>query len=112
MMLAIKPDEVHDSQPAAALLADVTERQMLVADQAYDADWLRDMVAIWDSSATIPPERNRRSPICFSPVLYKARNAVERFFKHLEYDRRIATRYDKLGGTHPAMIKLAAVRIR
>jgi hypothetical protein len=30
----------------------------------------------------------------------------------LKYFRRIATRYDKLGSTYLAMIKLAAIRIR
>ena len=30
--------------------------------------------------ANIPPKRNRKEPICFSPYLYRARNLVERFF--------------------------------
>jgi hypothetical protein len=30
--------------------------------------------------ATIPPKRNRKEQICFSPYLYRARNPVERFF--------------------------------
>jgi hypothetical protein len=28
----------------------------------------------------IPPKRNRKDPICFSPYLYRARNLIERFF--------------------------------
>ena len=30
--------------------------------------------------ANIPPKRNRKDPICFSPYLYRDRNLVERFF--------------------------------
>lgn len=47
----------------------------------------------------------------FSPYLYKAHNVIERFFNKLKFFRRIATRYDKLGSTFLAMIKLAAIRL-
>ncbi|MGY4429543.1 transposase [Bradyrhizobium sp. F1.13.1] len=43
----------------------------------------------------IPPERNRKDPICFSPYLYRARNLVERFFNKIKQCRRVATRYHK-----------------
>jgi hypothetical protein len=33
---------------------------------------------------------------CFSPVLYRSRNAIERMFCRLKDFRRIATRYDRL----------------
>ncbi|MEQ8708424.1 MAG: IS5/IS1182 family transposase, partial [Rhodospirillales bacterium] len=36
---------------------------------------------------------------------------VERFFNKIKFFRRIATRYDKLGSTYLAMVKLAAIRI-
>ena len=45
--------------------------------------------------ANIPPRRNRREPICFSPYLYRDRNLVERFFNRIKHCRRIATRYEK-----------------
>ena len=85
---------------------------MVLADKAYDADWLRSMVMEQGAWANIPPRSNRKDPICFSPFLYKDRNAVERFFNKLKYFRRIATRYDKLGSTFLAMVKLAAIRLR
>jgi hypothetical protein len=49
----------------------------------------------------IPPKRNRKEPICFSPYLYRARNLVERFFNKIKQCRRIATRYDKLAANYP-----------
>ena len=97
---------------AAELLNDLRDGQMVLADKAYDADWLRSMVMEQGAWANIPPRSNRKDPICFSPFLYKDRNAVERFFNKLKYFRRIATRYDKLGSTFLAMVKIAAIRLR
>ena len=45
---------------------------------------------------------------CFSPVLYKARNAIERMFCRLKDFRRLATRYDKLATNIIASVHLAA----
>ena len=109
--LAITPGQRHDLTVASELLDDMRDGQMLLADRAYDADWLRAMVADRGAWANIPPKSNRKNPICFSPWLYKTRNVIERFFNKLKYFRRIATRYDKLGSTYLAMIKLAAIRI-
>lgn len=110
--LVITPGQTHDIQAAAELLGDIRKGQMLLADRAYDADWLRDMVFEKGGWANIPPKTNRKSPICFSPWLYKQRNLVERFFNKLKYYRRIATRYDKLGSSFLAMVKLACIRLR
>lgn len=65
----------------------------------------------WRAWANIPPKRNRKEAICFSPYLYRARNLVERFFNKIKQCRRIATRYDKLAANYLAFIKLASIRI-
>lgn len=112
LRLAITPGQVHDIRVAGELLADLGKGQMLVADRAYDADWLRNMISENGGWANIPPKSNRKAPVCFSPWLYRQRNVIERFFNKLKYFRRIATRYDKLGSSFLAMIKLAAIRLR
>lgn len=112
LRISITPGQVHDSVAAADLLDGIEEGHMLLGDKAYDADWIRQMVAERGGWANIPPKSNRKDPICFSPLLYKARNVVERFFNKLKYFRRIATRYDKLGSSYLAMIKLASIRLR
>jgi transposase len=61
--------------------------------------------------ANIPPKRNRKDPICFSPFLYRARNLIERFFNKIKQCRRVATRYDKLAANYLAFVKLATIRI-
>ena len=110
--LTITPGQTHDIQAAAELLTGIGEGQMVLADRAYEADWLRTMISQQGGWANIPPKSNRKNPICFSPWLYKKRNLIERFFNKLKYFRRIATRYDKLGSTFLAMAKLACIRLR
>jgi transposase len=93
------------------LLSDLKSGAMLLADRGYDADWIRafaDEHGVW---ANIPPKRNRKDPICFSPYLYRARSSVERFFNRIKQCRPLASRYDKLAANYLAFIKLAAIRI-
>ena len=85
-------------------------RTTLLADRGYDADWIRALASQQGAWANIPPKRDRKEPICFSPYLYRARNLVERFFNKLKQCRRVATRYDKLAANYLASIKLASIR--
>ena len=110
--LSLTPGQTHDIKAAAELLADIGAGKMLLADKAYDADWLRAMISAQGAWANIPPKSNRKNPVCFSPLLYKKRNLIERFFNKLKYFRRIATRYDKLGSIFLAMAKLACIKLR
>jgi transposase len=109
--LDLLPGEAHDNRLCPVLLAGLLPRTMVLADRGYDADWIRALVNEQGSWANIPPKRNRRDPICFSPYLYRSRNLVERFFNKIKQCRRIATRYDKLAANYLAFIKLASIRI-
>ena len=68
-----------------------------MADRAYDTDAIRRQIEAQGAVPNIPPKATRRWKSCFSPVLYRARNAVERMFCRLKDYRRIATFYYKLG---------------
>jgi transposase len=68
-----------------------------LADRGYDADWIRELARKQGAWANIPPKRDRKDPICFSPYLYRARNLIERLFNKIKQCRHVATRYDKLG---------------
>ena len=72
--------EAHDNRLVTELLSDLKSGAMLLADRGYDADWIRAFASEHGAWANIPPKRNRKDPICFSPYLYRARNLVERFF--------------------------------
>ena len=109
--LCLSPGEAHDNRLCPILLAGLRPKTMVLADRGYDADWIRALVNEQGAWANIPPKRNRRDPICFSPFLYRSRNLVERFFNKIKQCRRIATRYDKLAANYLAFIKLASIRI-
>ena len=56
----------------------------------------------------ILPKANRRWKNCFSPFLYRDRNAIERMFGRLKDFRRIATWYDRSATNLLAAVCLAA----
>jgi len=103
--------EAHGNRLIIELLSDLKSGAMLQADRGYDADWIRAYARDRGAWAYIPPKQNRKSLICFSPYLYRARNLVEHFFNKIKQCRRIATRYEKLAANYLAFIKLAAIRI-
>ena len=111
VQLGLTSGEAHDNRLCAALLSRLRPQALLQADRGYDADWIRRFVAEQGAWANIPPKRNRKEPICFSPHLYRQRNLVERFFNKIKQCRRVATRYDKLAANYLAFVKLAAIRL-
>jgi transposase len=109
--LGLSPGEAHDNRFCPILLAGLPPMTMVLANRGYDADWIRALVNAQGAWANIPPKRNRRDPICFSPYLYRSRNLIERFFNKIKQCRRIATRYDNLSVNYVAFVKLVSIRI-
>jgi transposase len=56
----------------------------------------------------IPPKANRKWKNCFSPFLYRNRNAIERMFCQLKDFRRVATRYNRNAANFLAALCIAA----
>ena len=109
--LALTPGEAHDNRLCSVLLNDLLPKTMLLADRGYDANWIRELARQQGAWANIPPKRDRKDRICFSPYLYRARNLLERFFNKIKHCRRVAIRYDKLAANYLAFVKLASIRI-
>jgi transposase len=108
----LTPGHAHDAPPCKTLLGNLQPCQHVLADKAYDADWIRDM--IWEHGAidVIPPKPNRKLPAEFDAELYRERNKIERFFGRLKASfRHIATRYEKTSRNFLSMIKLTLVRL-
>ena len=70
--LALTPAEAHDNRLCSVLLGALLPQTMLIADRGYDTDWIRELARQQGAWANIPPKRNRKDPICFSPYLYRA----------------------------------------
>ena len=107
----LTPGQAGDCPVSARLLGHLCENTIVLADKAYDADWLRRQIEAAGAAPNIPPMVHRRWKPCFSPTLYRKRNRIERFFNRIKHFRRLATRYEKHAGNFLAMLKLAATHL-
>jgi transposase len=72
--LGLTAGQAHDGQIADALLDHLGPRTIVLADKAYDADRIRELIQERGATPSIPPKRNRRRKPCFSKRLYCERN--------------------------------------
>lgn len=97
-----------DCVAADALLDRMPRVAILNGDKGYGSDAVRRKIERLGAALNTPPRSNRRWKNCFSPALYRERNAIERMFGRLKDFRRIATRYDRLAQTFLAAVCLVA----
>src|SRR5437660_1485168 len=76
-------------------LIDGVSFDALLADKAFDADWLRLDLDERGADTVIPPRKNRKQLIQIDTEMYKWRHLVENYFAKIKEFRGIATRYDK-----------------
>ena len=99
------PGQRHDSIGVAPLITGI-DFDALLADKAFDIDWIRAELDQRGTIAVIPPKADRARYIPCDFAMYKWRHLVENFFCNLKEFRRIATRYDKTDTSYAAMIHL------
>src|SRR5215204_3873712 len=99
--------QMADCTAGAQLLERLPPCRILHGDKGYDTDAIRRQIEATGATPNIPPKANRRWKNCFSPALYRGRNAIERMFCRLKDFRRIATRYDRLGACGTPMPRSA-----
>ena len=99
---------VADCRAAESLLQELPHDALVMADRAYDTNAIRQQIEQQGAVPNIPLKRTRIWKSCFSRVLYRRRNAIERMFCRLKDYRRIATRYDKLATNFASSVCLAA----
>lgn len=78
----------------------------LTVDAGVDADALLGC----DILPIIRPKANRRRPIAFDYWRSRGRNRIERMYRYIKHQRRIATRYDKTALSFASFLNLAANR--
>ena len=106
--LMITGGQVADCTAGELLLEQMPHASILHGDKGYDSNAIRRRIEGKGVMPNIPPKANRRWKNCFSPFLYRNRNAIERMFCRLKDFRRIATRYDRLATNYLAAVCLAA----
>ena len=99
--------QVHDLGQAQPLL-EMVDPKAFLADKAYDANALIEVLEKRQITPVIPSKSNRLEPRDTDYALYGERNLVERFFNTIKHFRGIATRYDKLANTFLGAIHLIA----
>lgn len=109
--LRLTAGQVADCTEAEALIENLGEGDILLADRGYDSNAIRAKAVERKAWANIPPKTNRKGSFAFSPWLYRQRNLVERFFNRIKHFRGIATRYDKRPENYMAALKIVAARI-
>lgn len=82
--------------------------QALLADKAFDTDWLLKEIDDRGVTAVIPPKSNRKVTRSFDRCMYKWRHLIENYFCKLKEFKRIALRSDKLDTSFASMIYLCA----
>lgn len=109
--LSLTPGQTHDGPAALSLLDRLDPRTIVLADKAYDADHIRNLIEAQGAVPKLSAKSNREWKPCLNKGLYRERNLVERFLSMLKHFRRVATRYDKLAQNFLAMVQLASVRL-
>ena len=87
----LTPGQAADCRAAETLLTGLPERCIVLAGRAYDTNPVRQLIEGQGAAPNIPSKVTRRWKTCLSPILYKARNAIERMFCRLKDFRRLAT---------------------
>ena len=72
--LSVSEGQAYDGHAAKALLKDLPDNAMILADRAYDADSIRKLISDQGTWANIPAMPQRRNKPVFSKQLYKQRN--------------------------------------
>ena len=111
VQLELSPGQANDAPMAELLLNDLPRGAVVLADRAYDADWIREVIDDQECKACIPPKVNRTDPAPYSKRTYKKRNLIERCIGKLKQFRHVCTRFDRIALNYLAMAKLAAVRL-
>ncbi|MCZ8546384.1 IS5 family transposase [Mesorhizobium qingshengii] len=95
--------------PQAAALIEGLPAKVVMADTAYDADYLRQAIAAKDAIAVIPNNPSRSIKYPLDKHLYAQRHLVECCFSKLKQFRRVATRFEKTARNYRAVVTLAAI---
>lgn len=111
------PGQAHDMKGVAPLIRGVSFGALL-ADKAFDANWLLEELdargaaaVIPPAAAVIPPKANRKQQRNYDTHAYKWRHLIKNYFAKIKEFRGIATRYDKTDCSYAANWNLVAALI-
>ena len=104
------PGQRYDTVGVAPLIEGVAF-DALIADKAFDANWIIADLNQRGAKIVISQHPRRVSPLPIDTEIYKWRHLIENFFCNLKEFKRIAMRADKTDQSFAAIIHLAAAVI-
>lgn len=110
MRFELLPGQRYDTVGVAPLLAGVTLGG-LIADKAFDVDWILAELDARGAEVVISQHPRRVPPRHIDADIYKWRHLIENFFGKLKEFKRIALRACKTDTSFAAMIYIAATVI-
>ena len=106
----LMPGQRNDIMGVQELICDVRFGALL-ADKAFDANWLVEDLKSRGVQVVISQRLKRKTPLEIDLEVYKWRHLIENFFGKLKQSKRIAMRSDKTDSSFAAAIHLAAAVI-
>lgn len=104
------PGQRHDTVGVAPLIKDV-EFAGLIADKAFDANWIIAELTRRGAKVVISQMPGRKAPLEIDREVYKWRHLIENFFCKLKEFKRVAMRSCKTDTSFAAMIYLSSAII-
>ena len=104
------PGQRHDTLGVAALIEGRTFGG-LIADRAFDVNWIVEEMDLRGAEIVIAQRTNRTAPRQIDPDLYRWRHLIENFFAKLKDFKRIAMRACKTDESFQALIYACATVI-
>ena len=104
------PGQRHNTRGVVPLIRHL-HFNALLADKAFEVDWLRAELKQRCAMAVIPPRANRKQQFDYDKDMYRWRHLIENYFVKIKEFRAIATRYDKTDISYGANLNLVAIVI-
>ena len=106
----LMPGHRYDTVGVAPLIEGV-EFDTLIADKAFDANWIIAELNERGAGIVISQRPQRKTPLAIDDEIYKWRHLIENFFCKLKEFKRIAMRSDKTDTSFEAMVYLGGAVI-
>ena len=101
------PGHRYDTVGVAPLIRDV-DFGGLIADKAFDSDWIIEEMNQRGAQIVISQRPQRLKPLKIDAEIYKWRHLIENFFAKLKEFKRVAMRSDKTDDSFAAMIYVSS----
>ena len=88
-----------------------TSNTTVIADKGYDASSFIQIIEEQESTAVIPPKKNRKVQREYDKHIYKERHLIECFFGKIKHYRRIFSRFDNSANVYMGFLNFVGALI-